>query len=394
MTTINVGNNLGDFRIELVETEGRFTVTIDSYNGDSKEVVVPDNIGGIPVTVIGDMAFFGNKSLTNVILPESLVTIEYSAFDSCKNLSCINLPEGLIEIESDAFKDCASLADIKLPESLVEIESWAFQNCTSLVNVKLPQSLVSIGIGAFENCEKLSKITIPKNTVHIATSAFDDCNNLKEITVDEQNPYFSSKDGVLFDKNLTTLIFYPQAKKGDYAIPDSVNTIASCAFSNNTRGLTGLNFPKDILDIYSFNNCEQLANFTVNENSKYFYSKDGILFEKDKEGKVEGLICYPQGKKNANYVVPDFVWWIRFRAFYNCKNLTNIILPEGLEHIGENVFYGCEGLSELTLPMSLEYIAEGAFRECPNLKTITLSRNTKMGHKALDGFSGELIYRD
>ncbi|MCL2007192.1 MAG: leucine-rich repeat domain-containing protein [Treponema sp.] len=348
MTKIDVDNKLGDISIELVEKDGDFTVTIKRYIGDSEEIIIPDNFGGIPVTVIGNLAFLGNESLINVILPESLVIIEGSAF----------------------------------------------RDCIGLTEIKLPQSLTTIGSGAFENCEKLSKITIPKNTVDIATSAFDNCNNLKEITVDEQNPYFASRDGVLFDKNFTTLIFYPQAKEGDYTIPDTVNTITPKAFSNKIRGLTSLYFPKDLIDIGSFGNCEKLTRFSVNENSRYFSSIDGVLFEKSKEGKVEGIMCYPQGKKGTNYTVPDYVWWIRFDAFYNCKNLTSIILPEGLEHIGEEAFYGCEGLSELVLPASLEYIAKGAFKECPNLKTITLSRNTKMGHKSLDGFSGELIYRD
>ena len=348
MATIEVSNMVGDFDIKLDESKGRFTVTIDSYKGDSKEVIVPDNIGGIPVTVIGVLAFFGCENLTNLILPEGLVTIQWCAF---------------------------------------------------------------------EDCEKLINITIPKDTVHIEEDAFDNCNSLKEFIVDEQNRYFTSHDGVLFDKNMTTLIFYPQAKEGNYTIPDSVNTITSYAFAKGCRGLTGISFPKDLINFHSFAKCERLSSFTVNENSKDYISIDGVLLTKNKEGKEQRLMCYPQGRDSTNYIVPHNVSEIGYEAFYNCKHLRSIILPEGLEFIGEEAFYGCEQLTAMalpmsleyigkgafygcekltamTLPMSLEYIDEGIFRECPNLETITLSRKTKTNYKAFKGFSGKIIYRD
>jgi len=347
MVTIEVGNTIDDFKIIIDESEERYTVTIDEYKGNSKEVIVPDNIAGLPVTAIGTNAFEGNESVINIILPKGITNIE----------------------------------------------DWAFWNCVNLVSIKLPESLVRINNSAFEDCISLAKIELGKNIITIEDDAFENCVKLKEITVDEQNQYFTSCDGVLFDKNKTTLILFPPAKAGDYAIPDSVNTIVYSAFQN-VKGLTDINFPKDLFIYADFSNCENLGNFTVDKNSKHYSGINGILFCKDKEGKIASLLCYPQGKKNTDYAVPDGITYIKSQAFYNCKQLKSIILPEGLEEICYGTFRGCEGLTELSLPVSLEYIHREAFIECPNLKTITLSRNTKIGYMAFNGFTDKLIYRD
>ena len=348
MATINVTNNIGDFSIRLEESEGRFTVTIDKYNSNAKEVTVPAIIAGMPVTAIGENAFSFNDSLTSLMLPDGLVSVGWAAFTSC-----------------------TGLVDIKLPQSLTSIEAWAF-----------------------DSCEKLISITIPKNTVSIGNAAFTRCSSLKEIAVDKRNTVYASNEGVLFDKKMTTLLCYPQAKQGDYVIPDSVHTIRSDAFEG-CRELTGISFPKDIIRISTgFTDCERLTKFTVNEKSKYFTVIDGVLFNKEKEGPETALLCHPQGRNNKKYTVPVSVTAILDSAFCKCKRLTSIILPDGLEFIDDNAFYGCQKLSELSLPASLEYIGELAFDDCPLLKTVTLSRKTKMGHKALDGFTGKLIYRD
>ena len=352
MAIITVTNDYDDFNIVLLESEGRYSVSIDKYKGNSKKVIVPENIEGFPVTQIGIASFFDN------------------------NLRQVILPEGLISIEMGAFR-----------------------NCINLVEINLPQSLIYIDTSAFENCEKLKKITIPKNIEYFGnidlqiigteSETFSGCESLREIIVDEQNPAYVSKEGVLFDKKMTTLLKYPSGKKGAYTIPDSVNNIKKNAFENCSK-LTKLNIPKDLLFIEygEFDKCERLTDFIVNENNPMYISIDGVLF--DKKGTT--LLHYPQGNKRKVYNVPGSVTLIREGAFNHCNSLTSITLPEGLKFI-----YGqfiCKRLSSITLPMSLLFLDSNMFVNCPNLKTITLSRKTKMGYKALEGFSGELIYRD
>jgi hypothetical protein len=113
------------------------------------------------------------------------------------------------------------------------------------------------------------------------------------------------------------------------------------------------------------------------------------LFDKG----MTALLCFPAGKKGS-FSVPDGILSIEARAFYGNEHLDNIILPESLELIDGFAFAECEGLKTVTLPMNLQYVGEHAFEKCPNLKTIALSRKTKIWHKTLEGFFGQLVYRD
>ena len=380
-----------DYNLELLENEGHYTLKIDSYYGKAKKVVIPASIGDIPVTVIGNCAFLLRESLENVILSVNIEIIEDSAFKACSNLKEIYLPEGLTSIEDSAFKDCTNLREINLPESLTSIKDYAFNNCERLANVKFPENLVSIGDEAFRNCKKITNITIPKGLISIGCDTFFGCINLKEFIVDRENPAFTSCDGVIFDKNMTTLIMCPNGKEGEYIIPESIVNVEFTAFRYCNK-LTKLIFPKEFMTLphNSLYFCEQLEDISVNESNPLFSSVNGVLL--DKEG--SRLFQYPQNKGNTNYHVPNKVKEIEKCAFYNCRWLTKIILPESLIIIRDKVFRSCEQLSEITLPESLLHIGDEAFIDCPNLKTITLSRKTKIGYGTFNGFSGQIIYRD
>jgi len=103
---------------------------------------------------------------------------------------------------------------------------------------------------------------------------------------------------------------------------------------------------------------------------------------------------YPKNKDKTDYTVPDGIMGIADSAFYGCKRLINIVFPESLEFILNYAFEKCEGLKTVTLPVNLQYVGERAFKDCLNLETITLSKKTRIGHKAFEGFKGQLVYRD
>lgn len=137
----------------------------------------------------------------------------------------------VVRIESDAFHGNGTLTSVTLPASLLEIGNMTFKNCTSLSHVALPETLQSIGWNAFENCG-LESVRIPRNVTHIGDVCFFGCQDLSVIEVDASNPAYASVDGVLYDKETTTLLCCPLAKEGVLRIPATVTTLKEWALAH------------------------------------------------------------------------------------------------------------------------------------------------------------------
>ena len=134
------------------------------------------------VTRVGEMAFWECLSITSVALPDSVTSINYSAFKGCVQLTTITYGNN-VEIGSRAFYDCASLTDVVLSDGTTIIASGAFNGCTSLTNITIPDGVTTIGTGAFARCKSLSEITLPNSVTTIEDSTFYTCSNLSSITL-------------------------------------------------------------------------------------------------------------------------------------------------------------------------------------------------------------------
>lgn len=179
-------------------------------------------------------------------------------------------------------------------------------------------TVTRIGINAFMDCKSLYSVTIPETVDSIYSGAFIWCSAISEIKVDNNSPYFQSKDGVLFDKAMTKLLHFPNAKSGEYIIPDGVKTIASHSFDTNME-LHSVSMPSTVTHIeeQAFVLCESLYDVQLSTS---------LVF-------------------------------IGNSAFSSCP-LTSISLPESLKYIGNNAFNGCDRLKTISIPKSVEYIGE------------------------------------
>jgi hypothetical protein len=260
------------------------------------------NLSGSPLTAIPDDAFFdrntGCEMLVGIILPKSVTSIGKSAFAGCTS------PKSITSIGKSAFFRCTSPKSITIPDSVTSIGDGAFSRCIGLTSVTIPDSVTSIGDSAFNWCTGLTSVTIPNSVTSIGsyarnptsvgnltglstiTNVFSYCTRLTAINVDSGNSAYSSQDGVLFNKDKTELIRYPEGKAGEYIIPNSVTTIGGNAFYNCTS-LTGVTIPDSVTSI------------------------------------------------------GDFV-------FSFCKCLTGITIPKSVTKIGENVFMSCDNLTSIT----------------------------------------------
>ncbi len=227
------------------------------------------------VTTIGEYAFSG-ASLSNVILPDSIEIIMQGAFEG-SSIESVDLGQGVMEIRYDAFYDCDSLTSVKIPDSVVTIDDYAFNDCDNLVSVALGSGLVDIGYRVF-SYTSLNYLNIPEAVESIDPDAFYWIPTLLAIDVDPDNRNYVSIDGVLFTKDMTTLIQYPAGKVDtSYEIPDGVTEISDAAFiiATNLRNVT----------------------------------------------------------------IPDSVTTIGWRAFWECTSLENVYIPASVTDVGADSFH-------------------------------------------------------
>ena len=180
--------------------------------------------------------YFGTVTIPKSIKFDSqeykVVAISDSAFYECYNLLQVNLPNSITSIGKYAFFKCNKLTSITIPNSVTSIGKYAFGGCEKLSSITIPNSVTSIGNFAFCKCMNLTSITIPNSVTSIDDGAFSYCENIVFFTVNIENKNFSTLDGILFNKDRTRLICYPNNKKGSsYTIPNSVKYIDLYAFN-------------------------------------------------------------------------------------------------------------------------------------------------------------------
>ncbi|MBN2864911.1 MAG: leucine-rich repeat domain-containing protein [Thiotrichales bacterium] len=257
--------------------------------------------------------------------------------------------------------------------SVTTIGAYAFMECKGLTSVTLPNSVEKIDYDAFLSCISLTSVTIPYSVTTLSPQAFRFCSGLIAFTVANDNPNYSSQDGVLFNKAKTELIQYPIAKAGmSYEIPNPVTTIGTFAFQN-CKELTTVTFPNSVtkLSPQAFRFCSGLIAFIVADDNPNYSSQDGVLFDKAKTG----LVQYPTAKVGLSYEIPNSVTRIEDSAFADCKGLTSVTIPNSVISIGYNAFQNCMGLISVTIPNSVKTLGNNAFKYCKGLISVTISNS-------------------
>ena len=207
------------------------TTTLLQYLGSNAVVVIPDMIDGLPVTDIRFWAFY-NRSLTSVTIPDSVTNIGWQAFYRCLDLRNVSIGTNVTSIGESAFYYCESLTSITLPDSVASIGTDAFGGCNSSTNITIGSGLTNI-------------------STYDTEALFAGCGSLTAITVSTNNPAYCSVDGVLFNKNQTTLLQYPQSKNTtmtSYAVPNGVTNIGPWALASCTN-LCSVIIPASVVSI-------------------------------------------------------------------------------------------------------------------------------------------------
>ncbi len=225
--------------------------------------------------------------------------------------------------------------------------------------------VTSIHSNAFDESSVLLSVTIPASIITIELNAFFLNPNLTTFIVSEENPNYASLNGVLYNKDFTTLIKYPSANTElTFVIPTSVEVISDYAFFSNPY-LTRIIFGTSVREVpisTAFWGTSNLENLDVDLGNLSYSSIDGVLFNFEQTV----LIRFPEGRRLGNYIVPEGVTEIGSNAFTNCVWLEAVVLPSTLIKIGSGAFQLCP-FTEIIIPLNVTEIGSSAFNECTAL---------------------------
>lgn len=291
----------------------------------------------------------------------------------------ITLPNTVTKINDDALKGNKKIVSVTIPGSVKDIGNNAFQGCPNLEEIiftnpdKASNTLI-IRVSAFQDCPKLTKCEIPARAYQVVGNIFKGCTSLKEVKVNDNNPYYFTKDGVLFGPALVNykpqyddayaLQSYPAGRQGAYTIPSSVNgkeidqvwtsgfegaasltditipasigRLGTAAFEST--GLTHVTIPDTVrqVDPAVFQNCTELVSVKLPaglaEIDQYMFANCISLQHVD---------------------MPDTITKINIYAFHNCTSLTSLALPKGLTSLSVGCFEKCYNLQHVVVPPSV-----------------------------------------
>lgn len=406
------GDNYDDPGISIkdgtkVIAEGAFR---NSDWGDALAgVVIPDS-----VEWIGRLAFQGPNT-DDLVIPDSVTRVGavsgldyddngYNGKVYCRYVGSYGTQNALVTYDSTLGYD----SDDDTQESLLirggtkciadfalgfSTGGEALRYIQSVTSITLPDSLCDIGLRdpGYEELISLG------NGNRGYGWGFDFLPNLTEIKVGENNQYYCSVDGVLFNKDKTELIAFPRSKSVEgYQIPDTVKKIGGNAFRNREdltsivipesvtcignyaftgTNLTSITIPDSVryIGAYAFNNCKELTDVKIGS---------GVT--------VIGAAAF-DGCENltGTISIPDSTFRIENRAFANCSRIITLNMGSHVKYIGSEAFTGCQGISDVTLPDTLRNIGEAAFYECTGLSKVVIPKGiTMIREKAFYGCTG------
>lgn len=341
-------------------SDGEATVTgvDETVTGD---LVIPEELGGYPVTAIGDYAFEDNYEITSLVIPEGVETIGDYCFSYCRYLEKLWLPSTLEYVGRWAFDECfiyelhipdiASYAQIDYEqvyshpfcyddedgfewwETEYEKELYIGDSTEPANNIVIPEGVTRIGNYAFHCNTFLKSVVLPDTLTEIGECAFLDCKSLETVSFGESLEHIDNK------------AFSACESLGNITLPDSLLTIGDWAFSLN-NAMTEITVPDkvEIIPLGAFSECKALKVANL--------------------GTGVETICQQafQNIGATEFVVPDNVKTIECFAFMGCNSLETVVIGNGVTTVGDMPFLECYNLKNVSLGNGLTELSEKFFK--------------------------------
>ena len=338
------------------------------YDGAGGDVVVPAEIDGFTVDVIGINVFKGD-TITSLTLPETVLELRSNAVSSCEKLTSVTLPQSLVVINRMNFFSCNALSEVTIPASVRYIGDTSFRFCDALRKITFEGVCPAIDMDCFSILPDDAVAYVPDDQLEAYTAAFENAGSTVSVQPSGKNAVLVENNGYVedefdFDASTGTITSY-NGYATYLAIPETiggapVKAIGPEAFARHAY-LAFLELPEGLESIgdSAFYNCETLGRVrfpstlkTIGSNAFYNAYKSSVL----ELTSVESIGDY---------------------AFYFAGLKGSLELPEGLKSIGENAFEACTNMgANLYLPSTLESIGSNAFKGDYNIQYIVLESPT------------------
>lgn len=384
ISSVNISGYTWYYRVEDGKAELFYS---DDYTASHQavspkptgHVIIPNTLGGYPVTKIGKYAFYGYDSydqMTSVTIPASVTEIGYGAFWSCDSLESVMFTQGssLSTIGQNAFRQCHKLESLDLLAEVTTIGEQAFEECTSLTALALSDSVNKIGASAFNGCTGLESVSLPDTLTDIGSAVFRNCSSLTNVTLKTDAAVDSFMD--IFDRTYVKNV----------TIAEGVTTIGRAAFcydvnnKDNYVALESVSLPETLETIgdYAFR-WAQLKNVTIPVGVK---SIGAYAFADCEQLESVNIPAHLTGDSVGEY------------AFYDCTSLADITFDPSATSVGAyNMFAGCTGLASVTIPYGVTAIAECTFNGCTSLATLRIPRTVEsIGENAFNSAGLATVY--
>ena len=399
------------------------------------------------VTSIADDVFYITFKLQTLKVPESVTHIGARAFSYCYELQQVELPPTLTDISDGLFENCTQLTELVLSDSIRTIGNRAFAYCEQLKPFEFTNTVRSVGDCAFLGCLQWTSVTLPATVEKWGSSVFLNCRNLrtvnfemsslyqaedildawdheydvfnlpasmtyldvshlsrfsglKAVSIDPANPNYATEDGVLYDKAMSQLLWYPKNKQEEtFIVPETVRTIKTLNKNSHLHKIIlpdqlqsiaphaleetpidSITIPASVteFDECVFANCTKLkyailqCPLSALPTGTFAGCTSLETFECPNSITTIGYLCFYESGLRS-FIIPPSVRSIDSWAFARCQSLEQVSMPSQMRSIGGCAFLECEQLEEVTLPDSLQYFGDGAFMQCMKLRNVSIS---------------------
>ena len=367
----------------LVYGDASKTTLLACLTATKGDIIIPNS-----VTSIESWAFSGCSGLTSITIPNSVISIGSSAFSGCSGLKFVNVSDisawcaikfddnmsNPLYQANNLYLNGTLVTNLVIPNSVTSIGDYAFYGCTGLTSVTIPNSVISIGSSAFRSCTRLTSVIIGNSVTSIGNNAFYECSSLTSVTIPNSVTsigYDAFRDvlNIVYNGTATGSPWGAEYMNGfvdGYLVFADAQKTSLIRCSKAAQG--EIVIPNSVTSIgdYAFSHCTGLTSVTIG-NSVTSIGNNAFSY-------CTGL---------TSVTIPNSVTSIGIHAFLYCSSLTSVNIPNSVTSIGEYAFSNCSGLTSITIPNSVISIGSSAFRSCTRLTSVIIGNSvTSIGDDA------------